>query len=139
MAKKTNLSKKKGPKGKRARAKAKLERQWGEEAEAPAPLRSSKSRLAHLRSSSPTPEDEGITLLTQALRDVMGETGTLGMMRGPETHLRMPQAHFDSLMAGLDGIAVRDCTDIVRGMRMVKSAREIEKISFVCDVVSGVF
>jgi hypothetical protein len=32
MGKKSVDKKKKGPKGKRARAKAKLERQWGEEA-----------------------------------------------------------------------------------------------------------
>jgi len=88
---------------------------------------------------SPTPEDEGISLLSEAIRDVMGETGSLGMMRGPETHLRMPQAHFDALMATLDGVVIQDCTDIVRGMRMVKSVREIEKISYVCDTVSGVF
>jgi hypothetical protein len=42
---KKDKKKNKGPKGKKARAKAKLERQWGEEPTAPTPLRPGKSRL----------------------------------------------------------------------------------------------
>ncbi|GAX14004.1 U3 small nucleolar RNA-associated protein 25 [Fistulifera solaris] len=63
MAKKTN-QKKKGPKGKKARAKAKLERQWGEQPSQEAELRKGKSRLLKEttkqpeRTISPPPQEE---------------------------------------------------------------------------------
>ena len=58
MGRKTSTTKKKkGPKGKRARAKAKVERRWGETAELePAPLRRGKSRLAP--TTTPTDNDD---------------------------------------------------------------------------------
>ncbi|MEQ8441951.1 MAG: Xaa-Pro peptidase family protein [Alphaproteobacteria bacterium] len=89
--------------------------------------------------SSPAPEDEGISLLSDALRGALDGSKSLGMMQGPETHLRMPQSDFSRLLTALDGISVRDCTPIVRSLRMVKSKREIEKIAYVCARVSDVF
>jgi U3 small nucleolar RNA-associated protein 25 len=53
MAKKAN-QKKKGPKGKKARAKAKLERQWGEQPSQEVELRKGKSRLLKETTKQPT-------------------------------------------------------------------------------------
>ena len=56
--------KKKGPKGKKARAKAKLERQWGEEATETAPQRKGKSRILaqqrkEVQEENPSSSEEG--------------------------------------------------------------------------------
>ena len=60
-------NKKKGPKGKKARAKAKLERHWGEQATtAAAPLRTGKSRLLQTASSRLSPSRQTRNDLTHA-------------------------------------------------------------------------
>ena len=40
--------------------------------------------------ASPYPEDDGITLLAQALSEVTMQFGRIGMTLGQESHLRMP-------------------------------------------------
>jgi len=87
---------------------------------------------------SPTPKDEGVSMLADAIREVVGD-GRIGLPMGPETSLRMAQNDFLALKADLPGNDFVDCTDIVRGLRMVKSDAEIEKIAYVCGTVSGVF
>ena len=41
---------------------------------------------------APVPEDDGVTLLAETLREVAGGTGCLGVPMGPETQVRMPPA-----------------------------------------------
>lgn len=89
--------------------------------------------------SAPRPEDDGVTLLTAALRDAAGATGRIGVPMGPETHVRMPLADFDRLRKSLQGNDFIDGTGIVRSLRMVKSDAEIEKVRHVCGVVSSAF
>lgn len=85
--------------------------------------------------SSPFPADEGITLLKQALREVGGKTGNVGMLIGAETHLHMPYADFQQL----DETHFVDATAILRSLRMVKSEAEIEKIAHICGIASDAF
>ena len=89
--------------------------------------------------SSPQPDDDGLTLLAETLVELIGETARIGLAKGKETHLRMPLGDFERLSAQLPGVVFEDATSILRGLRMVKSEREIEKIAYVCDVVSGAF
>ncbi|TQV79968.1 aminopeptidase P family protein [Denitrobaculum tricleocarpae] len=89
--------------------------------------------------SSPRPEDDGITLLTTALRDSAGATGRIGVPMGPETHLRMPLGDFDKIRKTLHGNDFVDATGILRSLRMVKSDIEVEKIQHICGVVSSAF
>ncbi len=89
--------------------------------------------------SAPRPEDDGVTLLTAALRDAAGATGRVGVPMGPETHLRMPLGDFDRLRSSLPGNDFIDATGVVRSLRMVKSEAEIDKIRHVCGVVSSAF
>ena len=89
--------------------------------------------------SSPNPEDDGVSLLASTLRESGGATATIGVPMGPETHLRMPLRDFGGLQRELSSIEWVDVTDIVSGLRMVKSAREIEKIAHVCSIVSDAF
>jgi Xaa-Pro dipeptidase len=89
--------------------------------------------------SAPNPEDDGVSLLAAAIREVCGPVGRIGVPLGHETHLRMPQADYASLQAELDGFAFVDATDVVRTMRMTKSEEEIAKIAHICAVVSDGF
>ncbi len=89
--------------------------------------------------SSPSPEDEGVSLLAETLREVVGARARVGLPQGPETHLRMPLADYFRLRALLPGVDMVDATDIVRRLRMVKSEAEIGKIAHICGLVSEVF
>lgn len=86
--------------------------------------------------SSPAPDDDGISLLVDCIQEVVGE-GSLGVPMGPETHLRMPLRDVDRLRAQLGTFV--DVTDIISGLRMVKSEREIAKHRYICGLVSNAF
>jgi len=86
--------------------------------------------------SSPAPDDDGISLLVDAIREVVGR-GSVGVPMGPETHMRMPLRDVDRLRRELGEFV--DVTGIIRGLRMVKSEREIEKHRQVCTLVSNAF
>ena len=88
---------------------------------------------------SPSPDDDGTSLLAGTLMDLMGSSDRIGLAMGPETHLRMPLNQFAALKERLPGKLWCDATGILRGLRMVKSEREIGKIAHVCGIVSGVF
>ena len=89
--------------------------------------------------SAPAPEDDGISLLTALLAPLAAAGGRLGLMKGHETHLRMPLADWERLMAALPGLDVADATGLVQGMRMVKSTAEIEKLRHICAIGSRTF
>lgn len=89
--------------------------------------------------SSPAPEDDGVSLLTQALKEVAGASGKIGLPMGPETHLRMPLADFNAVQAVLHGAEFVDVTAIIRALRLIKSEAEIAKIAHICELVSGAF
>ena len=86
--------------------------------------------------SSPAPDDDGISLLVDCIREVIGD-GSLGVPMGPETHLRMPLRDVDRLRSELGTFV--DVTDIISGLRMVKSEREIAKHRHICGLVSNAF
>lgn len=88
---------------------------------------------------APQPEDDGISLLAQVLADLTRNHGRLGVPLGHETHLRMPGGDFERLRQGLSGIEIVDSTEIVRSLRMVKSAAEIDKIAYACALASDAF
>ena len=88
---------------------------------------------------SPRPDDDGLTLLRLALQEVAGATGRVGVPLGPETHLRMPLADFDTLRAACPHAEFVDATPLIRTLRLVKSETEIAKIAHICEVVSGAF
>jgi Xaa-Pro aminopeptidase len=89
--------------------------------------------------ASPNPMDEGLSLLSATIREQLGPAPRLGLPMGAESYLRMALSDYARLQALLPEAAWVDCTAIIRALRMVKSAREIEKIAYICDLVSGVF
>ncbi|WP_424944903.1 M24 family metallopeptidase [Aliiroseovarius crassostreae] len=89
--------------------------------------------------AAPAPEDDGISLLTELLMPLAAKGAKLGVMKGHETALRMPLGDYERLIAGLPGLKIEDCTPIIRGLRMVKSEREIEKLKRICAIGSHTF
>ncbi len=92
--------------------------------------------------SSPQPDDDGVTLLVDCLREVVGpdvasSNGVIGLPMGPETHVRMPLRDVDRLRACLGELV--DVTDIISSLRMVKSEAEIAKHRHICGLVSNAF
>ncbi|MEP3246393.1 MAG: Xaa-Pro peptidase family protein [Sneathiella sp.] len=88
---------------------------------------------------SPDPEDDGISLLHAVLKPYAARGEKIGVLKGSETHLRMPLADFERLVEGLPGLAIADATSIIKTLRQIKSAAEIEKIAHICDVASRTF
>ncbi len=89
--------------------------------------------------SAPNPGDDGISLLTDALREQAGDDGRIGMPLGLESQLRMPAADFLELCERLSGIEIRDARPLLQRLRYVKSAAEIDKIHHVCQLTSRAF
>ncbi|TAL86958.1 MAG: aminopeptidase P family protein [Candidimonas sp.] len=88
---------------------------------------------------SPTPSDEGISLLVDTLRSVGADKGQIGLPMGPETMLRMPLKDYERLRAELPDVAFVDAYDIIRSLRMIKSEAEISKIAHICRIASAAF
>ena len=89
--------------------------------------------------AAPAPHDDGISLLTELLMPLAQNGARLGLMKGHETHLRMPLGDFERLMAGLDRLKTVDCTGLIRAQRMVKSEAEIAKLAHICAIGSRTF
>lgn len=89
--------------------------------------------------AAPAPKDDGISLLVDLLGPLATAGAAVGLLRGHETHLRMPLADFDRLTGALPGLHWQDATPLVRQLRMVKSVREIEKLCHICAIGSRSF
>ena len=84
---------------------------------------------------SPRPDDDGISLLKSALEGYL----SVGLLKGPETHLHMPLAGFETLDAQLRHTEFVDATELVRAQRMVKSDAEIAITTEICNIASRSF
>ena len=89
--------------------------------------------------SAPAPQDDGISLLSGLLAPLAGQRAKIGVMKGHETYLRMPQGDWERLIAALPGLEITDVTGLVQGLRMVKSPAEIEKLAHICAIGSAAF
>ncbi|SEQ82969.1 M24 family metallopeptidase [Thalassovita taeanensis] len=89
--------------------------------------------------SSPSPEDDGISLLQELLAPLAQQGGRLGLPMGHETSLRMPLGDYERLITSLPGLWITDATPIIRAMRMVKSEAEIGKLAHICGIGSHGF
>ena len=85
--------------------------------------------------SAPNPEDDGVSLLADALREV---GGPVGVPSGYETLLRMPLADFERVKAA-SGLPFDGDHGILGALRAVKSDAEIAKITEICTVAGRAF
>ena len=89
--------------------------------------------------NAPDPVDDGITLLTDALRDCTPKAARIGLPMGLETHLRMPLADYHRLCAALAPRELVDGTAPVQRTREIKSADEIAKMRDICTIAGRAF
>ncbi|MEL6574930.1 MAG: Xaa-Pro peptidase family protein [Pseudomonadota bacterium] len=88
---------------------------------------------------APAPEDDGITLLADTLRERVTSGAAIGLPSGHESHLRMPLADLERLRGLLDGRPLRDDAGTLCRLRRVKSAAEIAKIETACGIAGRAF
>ncbi len=89
--------------------------------------------------ASPRPEDDGISLLIDLFKNLPRKHGRIGMTLGAESTIRMPIHNFDWLKRELPEYQFVDIAGQMHRLRMVKSALEIEKTRYICQVVSTAF
>lgn len=88
---------------------------------------------------APVPEDDGVSLLAEAIRDVAKHHARVGFELGHEMHLRMPVGDFLRLGEMVTPIALVDGTPVTRRLRMIKSAGEIARVRHAAHLVSDAF
>ncbi|MFT6773034.1 MAG: Xaa-Pro aminopeptidase [Paracoccaceae bacterium] len=94
-----------------------------------------KTWITDIRSwDAPAPQDDGVTLLAEALREMLPRGGRIGTPIGAESHLRMPLGDFARLRGALPNTEVIDATPVMHRAREVKSAMEIVAIRAACAV-----
>jgi Xaa-Pro aminopeptidase len=102
-----------------------------------------KTWISDIRTwSSPQPEDEGVSLLTETIRELLqgnSKNAKIGLTKGAESTIRMPLEDLERLQALLSNCQWQNCTPIIRQLRMVKSAAEIAKLRHICTITSTTF
>ncbi len=88
---------------------------------------------------SPWPEDDGVTLLIQALSELPRRFGRIGCEFGQEYVLRMPLNDLERVKAATGPLDYVDGSAVLRQLRAIKSPAEIEKIRFACQIASDAF
>ena len=88
---------------------------------------------------APTPEDDGVSLLGDALREVAGPDGVIATPMGLESHLRMPLQDFTRLSEDIAPIRIGPDLGLMRALREIKSEREIAKIRHACGIADRAF
>jgi Xaa-Pro aminopeptidase len=89
--------------------------------------------------SAPQPDDDGVSLLTDTIRELVGANATVGVPMGHETYVRSPLNDIERIKTKLPNILWTDATMCIRSVRQIKSALEIEKLEYVCAVASAAF
>jgi Xaa-Pro aminopeptidase len=88
---------------------------------------------------APVPEDDGVSLLCDALSSLPHRFGRIGAEMGPEMVLRMPAADFVRVGGIIAPIEFADGTPVLRKLRGIKSPAEIDRIRHVCQLTSEAF
>ncbi|MBT5435311.1 MAG: aminopeptidase P family protein, partial [Rhodospirillaceae bacterium] len=88
---------------------------------------------------APQPADDGTSLLASVLAQLPRRFGRMGAELGREMALRMPVMQFLDLREALPGLEIGDGSPCIWEARRVKSAAEIERIRFVCQLASEAY
>ncbi|VAW02500.1 Metallopeptidase, family M24 [hydrothermal vent metagenome] len=99
-----------------------------------------KSWISDIRTwSAPNPDDDGISLLADTLREVFPPDAQIGLPMGHETSLRMPLTDFNRLSSKISPLTFTPAAGIMARLRMIKSEAEIAKISHACSIANRAF
>jgi Xaa-Pro aminopeptidase len=100
----------------------------------------SKTWLEDIRTwRAPAPQDDGVSLLAQTLRELASPTARIGLPMGHETSLRMPLNDFARLREALATMDFVDATALIQALHRVKSEAEIGKIAHACTIAGQAF
>jgi len=88
---------------------------------------------------APRPEDDGVSLLQDALLAVPRRFGRIGWEMGRESVVRMPLNDFDDLRGRVGNLAFADGSPTLWRLRRVKSPAEIDRLRHVCRLASDAF
>ena len=88
---------------------------------------------------APVPEDDGVSLLSETIRELVNPDARIGAELGHEMVLRMPILDFEKLRETIMPRKIVDATSALKTLRSIKSSAEIEKIRYVCGLVSDAF
>ena len=89
--------------------------------------------------TSPDLSDDGISLLTNALAELTPVKARIGVPDGHETQVRLPLADFGQLRQNLQDRELTGDYGLIRQLRMIKSAREVSKITQACAISGRAF
>ncbi|MEM6677161.1 MAG: Xaa-Pro peptidase family protein, partial [Pseudomonadota bacterium] len=88
---------------------------------------------------APVPEDEGVSLLADAVREIVPEAGCLALPLGPETATRMPGRDLSKLSDAVAPRRIVDGTTTLHRAREVKSEAEVARIRAACAAAGRAF
>lgn len=89
--------------------------------------------------SSPDPLDEGVSLLADTLHECVSGSATVGLLKGPETLLRMPLSDYEKLQHLTPSLRYIDATSLVQSLQQIKSEAETDKIRNAAVAASQAF
>ncbi|MDU8942192.1 M24 family metallopeptidase [Ovoidimarina sediminis] len=89
--------------------------------------------------NSPDYEDDGISLLAEALRETVPDGGVIGLAHGRESYVRIPLADLARLKADIGQRRITGEAGILRALRLVKSEAELSKIRRACGIAGAAF
>lgn len=89
--------------------------------------------------SAPDLQDDGVSLLVEALAELTPVDGTIGLPDGHETHARIPLADLSRVREALGPRKIAGDQGIMRQLRMIKSNAEITKIETACAIAGRAF
>jgi Xaa-Pro dipeptidase len=88
---------------------------------------------------APRPDDDGISLLRDAIKQISARCGRVGAELGPESRLTMPAGDFMRLGREISPTEIVDAYPTLRQVLGLKSAAEIEKISTIAKIASAAY
>ncbi|MGK0230720.1 MAG: Xaa-Pro dipeptidase [Gammaproteobacteria bacterium] len=89
--------------------------------------------------SAPHPHDDGVSLLTDTIKELAGPKANVGVPMGHETYIRSPVNDIERIKQLLPDVQWSDATMCIRSVRQIKSALEVEKLKYICAATSVAF
>ncbi|UCI31899.1 M24 family metallopeptidase [Mesorhizobium sp. B4-1-4] len=88
---------------------------------------------------SPRPEDEGTTIVAEAIRALPRRYGRVAAEFGHETRLGIPVNQLNDISQKVSGVELVDGARLIWTLRMIKSDAEVGKIQQAIDIAGAVF
>jgi len=89
--------------------------------------------------SAPDLTDDGVTLLADTIRQVVGADARIGVPDGHGTHLRMPLQDYQRVQDLLPQATFTSDQRIIETLRRIKSGAELAKIERACTIAGRAF